>query len=95
VFSVQSKLQYYVEVCGAKGADNFYNPSGVSYGGLGGCIYSYLSSPPPSLFINIGGKGTNQGGGFNGGGSSNFQFGGGGGGSSDIRTGSSLDIAGL
>ena len=91
MFSVQSKLQYYVEVCGAKGADNCNNPSGVSYGGLGGCIYSYLSSPPPSLFINVGGKGTCQGGGFNGGGSSNCQFGGGGGGSSDIRTGSSLD----
>ena len=96
-FSITSNYLYYVEVCGAQGSNNCNNPyAGVSYGGLGGCIYTYLASPPTTLFITVGGQGTCPGGGFNGGGSGHCrdesvgQFGGGGGGSSDIRTSNSL-----
>jgi len=95
-FSVDSSNLYYVEVCGAQGSNNCNNPYGVSYGGLGGCIYSYLTSPPETLFITVGGQGTCSGGGSNGGGKGHCadesvgQFGGGGGGSSDIRSSNNL-----
>ena len=92
IFSVTPNKIYYAEVCGAQGSNNCNNPVGVSYGGLGGCIYSYFSSPSSTLTIVVGGQGNCPAGGSNGGGKGHCsdesvgQFGGG-----DIRTGVQLN----
>ena len=90
--SVTPNIMYYAEVCGAQGSNNCNNNYGVSYGGLGGCMYSFFSPPSAKVVVVVGGQGICPTGGSNGGGRGRCndetvgQFGGGGGGASDIRT---------
>ena len=80
--------RYYINAYGAQGGAGYSSTSYVGYGGYGGRAYGYYVVPAgtyKTIYVNVGGKGTNgtststYAGGYNGGGAGMYYSGGGGG----------------